>query len=172
MTSNTGLLTARCDPYGAESQIKLFGGLYPESMNGKHHWFCENSAVGRFRMVCTGGTYGHKLANDGGSVQPHHCDGGHKGQVMPLCADHRIEIQRRQAGVCPRCAMGAGNEEVLGTMQRIESLQQELQSYYNFGLLIQVMQIQSRIEAEGHRMTEFYEQGITHRCPLQLVEVP
>ena len=171
MSGNTGLLTQRCDVYGAESNIQLMGGYFPESMNGRQHWYCENLAVARFRMICTGGEYGHVAANDGGTKPAYHCDGGHKGQVMPLCADHRVEVQRRQSGFCPPCGMARWHPEVRSTMERIDRLQHELQSYAQFGLMVKVMQIQHAIETEGHRMTEFYEQGITHRCPLRLVEV-
>lgn len=169
---NTGLLTARCDPYGAESQIKLMGGYFPESMNGKHHWYCPNPAdAGRFRMVCTGGDYGHARANDGGSKRPYHCPGGHRGVEMPLCTEHRQEIERRQSDCCPACVMARHVPQVTGTMQEIESAQRELavaQSRMDF---FAELRWQSVIEGLAHKMTEFYEQGITHRCPLRLVEV-
>jgi len=167
---NTGLLTQRCDPYGAESRIQLMGGMFPESMNGPHHWFCPNNADARYRMVCTGGRYGHAVANDGGSFKPYVCDGGHKGQIMALCKEHVAEIGRRQAGFCPACGFARHIPEVRSVLERIDWLQQQLQYHDPFDFIGQ-LKIQHAIEAEGHKMTEFYEQGITHRCPLVLREV-
>jgi hypothetical protein len=91
MTGNTGLLTQRCDPYGAESKIQLLGGMYDEKYRGTHMWYCREPSVGRFRMVCTGGNYGHRLAADAGLIAATHCDGGHEGQIMPLCRKHVTE---------------------------------------------------------------------------------
>ena len=94
MTANTGLLTDRCDPYGAESRIQLLGGIYPESHNGRIHWHCTKRAEARYRMICTGGEYGTRgKASDVGTfgtlVVGTTCPGGHQGQVRPLCTDHR-----------------------------------------------------------------------------------
>ena len=93
--SGTGLLTGRCDPYGIESTIRLFGGVYPESMKGKYNWYCAERAEARFRLVCTGGDYGQRTAPDGGLVAAFHCDGGHKGVPMPLCCRHQRELATR-----------------------------------------------------------------------------
>jgi hypothetical protein len=171
MSGNTGLLTARCDVYGAESNIQLFGGYFPESMNGKHHWYCENNSVGRFRMTCTGGDYGVAVANDGGLRRPYHCEGGHRGQVMPLCGEHRVEVQRRQSGCCPACAVARHDSRVVSVMGEIESAQASLaiaQSRFDW---LGELRYQQVIESLAHRMTEFNEQGITHKCPLILREV-
>ena len=126
MTGNTGLLTARCDPYGIESTVKLFGGMFPEKMMGRYIWYCAERAQARYQYVCTGGDYGFRRANDGQPVTATHCDGGHKGVVMPLCGRHARELaagpprpgftaDRKtpfgQVGgtvsneLCPRCAM-------------------------------------------------------------------
>lgn len=89
---STGLLTERCDPYGVESTIRLFGGVYPESMKGQYNWYCPERAEARFRLICTGGDYGQRTAPDGGIVAAFHCDGGHKGVPMPLCRKHQREL--------------------------------------------------------------------------------
>ena len=162
---NTGLLTDRCDPYGAESQIKLLGGLYPESYNGKHHWFCAERAVARFRMVCTGGAYGTRTAPDGGTVAAYSCDGGHRGQVMPLCASHRAEIQRRQSSLCPACAYPP---EARALSERIEHLQARIGAAWDLG---QRAALLSRHDQAAARMTELRDAGIIHNCPLRLIEV-
>ena len=115
MTGNTGLLTARCDPFGAESRIQLLGGMYDESYRGKHMWHCAERAVGRYRMICTGGDYGYRAANDAGLVSATHCDGGHRGQAMHLCATHVAEFSRRgdraPVPLASRAWDGAGHEQ-------------------------------------------------------------
>ena len=93
--SGTGLLTDRCDPYGIESSVRLFGGVYPQEMMGKYVWYCRERAEARFRLICTGGDYGQRVAPDGGSVAAYHCDGGHKGPPMPLCRKHQRELGTR-----------------------------------------------------------------------------
>lgn len=167
MSTNTGLLTARCDPYGAESKIQLVGGIFPESMAGRIMWHCDNAAVARFRMTCQGGRYGQRIAPDGGLVPITICDGGHKGQAMPLCADHRVEIQRRQSDLCPRCAWP---EEAVQLNQQITYLQNVMQRIHPLDMpkLAAVMAKHDQLAA---RMTEMNEQGLIHKCPLRLVEV-
>lgn len=93
--TNTGLLTDRCDPYGIESTVRLFGGVFPDNMMGRYVWYCEQRAGARFRLICTGGDYGTRQAPDGGTVPAYHCDGGHKGVVMPLCTKHQRELATR-----------------------------------------------------------------------------
>ena len=92
---SSGLLTDRCDPYGVESTIRLFGGVFPENMKGRYNWYCPERAEARFRLVCTGGDYGQRIAPDGGMVPAYHCDGGHKGVPMPLCREHQRELGTR-----------------------------------------------------------------------------
>lgn len=162
---NTGLLTDRCDPYGAESRIQLLGGIYPESYNGKHHWFCAERAVARFRMVCQGGAYGTRTAPDGGTVAAYTCDGGHRGQVMPLCASHRAEIQRRQAALCPACAYPPEARELSSLLEAIQ---------YQIGSTIDLSRraaLLSRHDQMAARMTELRDIGVIHNCPLKLIEV-
>lgn len=163
--SNTGLLTARCDPYGAESQIKLLGGIYPESYNGRHHWYCSSQAVARFRMVCAGGAYGTRTAPDGGTVPAYTCDGGHRGQVMPLCASHRAEIQRRQSSLCPACAFPPEARALAGLLER---LQRTIGATWD---LSQRAALLSRHDQAAARMTELRDAGIIHNCSLRLIEV-
>lgn len=155
--TGTGLLTLRCDPYGAESRIQLLGGLYPEQMNGRHHWYCDNRADARYRMVCTGGTYGLST-----------CPGGHKGQVMPLCAAHRSEIGRRQSGLCPRCCWPP---QALGWHEAGQAAERELRLALQAGSPQQVAAAQRKMERAGARLQELWVAGIVHKCPLRLEEV-
>lgn len=157
-----GLIGTRCDPYGAESQIKLMGGLYPESYLGRHMWHCDRLAAARFRMVC-----------------PH----GHRGQVMPLCGPgivrapggeamfhpgHYYEISRRQGGVCTRCIWPpealvareldlAGQRDLADAMARHDPAGQAAAK-------------RKMIEA-GQTIDELMTRGVVHRCPLRLEAV-
>lgn len=165
--NNTGLLTARCDPYGAESRISLQGGMYPESHVGRIMWHCDNRAVARFRMVCRGGEYGQRTGADGGIVAAFSCPGGHRGQVMPLCAEHRAEIQRRQAGLCPRCAYPP---QARGPAEQLEGVQRIMQTVPPWDLprLAKLISLHDQLAAQ---MTDLSQRGIVHRCPLLLTEV-
>ena len=165
---NTGLLTARCDPYGAESRIQLMGGLYPENMVGKIMWHCDEPATARYRMVCAGGTYGERTAPDGGQLAAYLCVGGHKGQVMPLCVSHRREIGKRQAGMCPRCA---NPEQLRPQIEQLEHLQRAMSQAESLGLWPQIARLHAAIMPLQDQMTDYFHRGIIHRCPLKLVEV-
>jgi hypothetical protein len=90
--TGTGLLTTRCDPYGIESTVRLMGGQYDEKYMGRYIWYCDRRAVSTFRLICTGGNYGHRLANDTGLIAATHCEGGHEGPKMPLCLRHIREF--------------------------------------------------------------------------------
>jgi hypothetical protein len=148
---NTGLLSQRCDPYGAESRIKLMGGMYPESYNGPQHWFCRNPATHRVVMRCRN---------------------GHHGDVMPLCDTHHAEIQRRQSGTCLTCAHPP---EARACLDEIEHAQKEIQDLvYRQGLHLMdplVLAQQRKIQRGAVRMTELRQTGRTPNIPLTLTEV-
>lgn len=168
--TGTGLLTARCDPYGAESRIQLMGGLYPENHVGRIMWHCDNRAEARYRMTCTGGEYGSRIAPDGGTVAAFTCQGGHQGQVMALCTDHRREIARRQAEMCPRCAypprVAPLFKELEQVQMQLSALQQSL--FMDFSAMARLSAKQDQLMAAGD---DLIAQGIVHKCPLRLVEV-
>lgn len=154
MTGNTGLLTARCDPYGAESggPKHLLGGMHPASSMGHIMWGCENRADGRWIMVCQ-------------------CPQEHKSaEPRPLCLAHVAEISRRQAGLCPPCAWN-------GTARAIEEqvgwVQGEISElFYAGGLYSPKMAVlQSELRDLAGQMTELFHLGIIYKCPLKLVEV-
>lgn len=192
MTRNTGLLTERCDPYGIESTVKLAGGLYPQSMMGKHIWYCQNTAQARYRLICTGGTYGFRRANDGAPVPAYECPGGHQGVVMPLCSTHARElavgppkpgwnrdrtVPHGQVGgtkaneLCPKCAVPT--PEVKDMMDHADALQQYLSRLQTapVALLAQIADAERQLNDVRARIDELAEQGFIHRCPLKLVEV-
>ena len=149
--SSTGLLHQRCDPYGAESRIKLMGGLYPESYNGNKHWFCRNIATHRVIMKCRN---------------------GHHGDIMPLCDQHHAEIQRRQSGICLTCAFPP---EARACFDEIESAMREIQDMIYVQRLHpmdpHVMTRQRIIERGRVRMDELRRSGRTPNIPLTLYEV-
>lgn len=157
-----GLLAARCDPYGAESRIQLMGGLYPDSMLGRHMWHCGRAAEATYRMVCR-------------------CE--HRGQRMPLCGPgiitgpdgvpyphpgHAAELSKRQAGACPACIWPpmARAEHEAG-----QSAEQELRMAIILGDHAGVSRAKQAMETAGARLQELNDQGIVHRCPMRLVEV-
>jgi hypothetical protein len=196
MTRNTGLLTARCDPFGAESSVNLLGGMYDEKHRGKYMWHCKEPAIGRYRMICTGGDYGFRGANDGGLIRAHHCAGGHQGQVMTLCALHvrdftvgppRPGFTRDkmtpvgQVGgtkaneMCPACMWPP---EARTLQEQADSLQQAmsvLQYQMQFAGLLTVApefaRLQARQDQVRARLDELHQSGRVHKCPLKLVEV-
>jgi hypothetical protein len=159
------LARARCDPYGRESKIQLMGGLYPERRASKtalEIGFCPRPAEGVYVMVCG-------------------C--GHRGQRMPLCgpgiiADargqnyphpgHVASIQRRQAGLCPRCAFPPAAR---GLAEAAEARMLDMAQARALGLLGAVAKLGAALESLQAQLDELVAQGIIHRCPLQLVEV-
>lgn len=163
--TGTGLLTAMCDPYGAESGIRLLGGLYPESHTGRIMWHCSNRAAARYRMTCQGGDYGSRSAPDGGLVAAFHCDGGHRGQVMPLCLDHVREIGRRQSGLCPACAWPPRARML---QEQADQLQMRLAAAWDFSTMAKLSAMLDQVRAA---LDELNAQGIVHKCPLKLIEV-
>ena len=197
MNANTGLLTTRCDPFGAESRIQLLGGLYDEKYRGKYMWHCAEPAAGRYRMVCTGGDYGHRLANDAGLVAARHCDGGHKGQEMPLCRIHVRDFTTgppkpgftrdlktpvgqvggtRASDMCPACMWPP---EARTLQEQADALQQDLSRLMlgqelagiiglNVRRIAKLTSVQDQVRA---RFDELYATGVVHKCPLKLVEV-
>jgi hypothetical protein len=169
----TTLLTDRCDPYGAESQIQLLGGVYPESHNGRIHWHCEKRATARYRMICTGGEYGTRrktgdVGTFGTMVAGRVCPGGHRGQIMPLCLDHRREIARRQSEACPACLYPPAGRSL---SEAIEANQRDWQMAMTLQDWPAIARLAARHEVLSASMSEMMAAGIIHKCPLNLVEV-
>jgi hypothetical protein len=188
--TGTGLLTERCDPYGAESSIRLLGGTVPENQAGKYHWYCDERAESRFRLICRGGEYGERQAPDGGLVAAYHCPGGHRGPVMPLCKVHIREFTAgppapgydsayrpygqvggtKATELCPACAMPPPARVL---QDKATALHQELSRWQMTGII--AGPVMRRIEGEMNQVAaaidELRVQGIVHKCPLELVEV-
>jgi hypothetical protein len=189
VTGNTGLLTARCDPFGAESKIQLLGGMYDEKHRGKHMWHCAERAIGRYRMICAGGDYGFTPTPGQGIVSATHCDGGHKGQVMHLCPVHVREFSvgppapgwsrdkrtphgqvggTRANEMCPACMWPP---EARTLQERADALQQEMSRMQVFGLMSEFARLQRDQDVVRGRLDELHQSGRVHKCPLILREV-
>lgn len=151
--AGAALVNRRCNPYGHETggPKHLIGGVYGPQYEGPQKWVCERRAVLRARMSC---------------------QFGHRGQEMWLCRGHAIEIQKRQAGLCPKCAYPP---EALMLGAEIELAQNELAVIFNAGDLTltspAARRIKQRIEDGGHRMTELYHTGVIKKEALTLREV-
>ena len=197
MSRNTGLLTARCDPFGAESQVRLLGGLYGEQHRGHYMWHCKEPAIGRYRMICSGGDYGFRAANDGGLIKAFHCDGGHRGQPMTLCALHVRDFTTgppkpgftkdlktpvgqvggtRATDMCPACMFPP---EARTLTEVADRMQAELSRLHygaqisgilglNLRRIAVVTAAQDQVRA---RLDELHQTGRIHKCPLNLREV-
>lgn len=142
----------RCNPYGHSTGAggdrgpkHLMGGLYGPQYEGGMKWQCQSAADGWYVMTCR-------------------C--GHKGQRMPLCGPHVLEIGRRQSSVCPPCAMPPRARELHEAIGRARSA---IVSAHMMGW--STAEAVSRHEALAVEMTELYHRGIIHRCPLILSEV-
>jgi hypothetical protein len=157
-----GLIKTRCDPYGAESRIKLLGGVYGPEHLGRHMWFCEREAEAIYRMVC---------------------DCLHHGQPMPLCGPgivigkdgqpyphpgHAAEISKRQAGLCPACCWPPKAREFHEAGKHAETA---LTDAYLRQDEAAIVRAQQAMTDAGKALDELWRRGIVHRCPLRLIEV-
>jgi hypothetical protein len=101
-----GVVTEWCNPYGAESDGITRTARKPSDQRflGErghkvfHQWSCQKRAVGHFRMIC---------------------EHGHRGQMMPLCADHAGVFRKRQIEYCPRCNIPPGDHRCKITLTEI-----------------------------------------------------
>lgn len=146
--TGTGLLTATCDPYGNAGDAgpkHLLGGVYGPEYEGRYKWGCTTRAAGRYRMTCR-------------------C--GHRGQVMPLCAAHVAEISKRQASLCPPCALPP---EAHMWQAAAESAQRDM--YYAGLDPGRAAAAAARYERATTRLDEMNISGAIHRCPLILTEI-
>lgn len=188
MGAATTLIQGRCNPYGAETggPRRVLGGLYgpgsartpgmnlPDNV-AQGEWSCDQTAVIRCRM---------------------HCRCGHQGQVMTLCSwhdevtghselvagalrwvkdtvrarGHFEEIQRRQAGLCPRCVYPPPYGEL---MREVQAWQQEMFGLFQARLWHseRAEQLKTMVVDAGLLMDAARQQGIIHNCPLTLVPV-
>jgi hypothetical protein len=163
VTAGAAVITRRCNPYGHETggPRHLLGGLYGPEHEGPQKWHCENPAEVRCRMKCAF---------------------GHRGQIMNLCRSHAIEIQRRQADLCPKCAWppaAVGINEAMNYLQReITALaaQGEMAGLLvaGSGTLVpagRMRQLTRQLEQHQEQMTELWRSGAIKKTPLRLEEI-
>jgi hypothetical protein len=147
------VITRRCNPYGHESggPRHLLGGVYGPQYEGQYHWVCESPATHRVRMHCV--LYGHS------------------GPVMEICDQHHAEIQKRQAGLCTRCAYPP---EARSCQEEIEAAQAELQRLVQAGWHWQDPKCSEQrhaIERGKVRMDELWTSGRIRSVPMKLEEI-
>lgn len=177
-----------CNPYGAETggPRRVLGGLYgPASAAtpGLHlpagvaqgEWTCPQRAVVRCRMVCRCGHRGQVMAlcswHDETNYRGEYV-GGQARQVKETVRvrGHYEEIQRRQAGSCPKCLYPADTPAL---QRESDGLAWQLKILNDAGLWHSkpADQIRDRIESIGHKFDRLRAAGVIHNCPLTLVEV-
>jgi hypothetical protein len=140
-----GMTIQRCDPFGAESQMKgLEGGFYGPEHLGEHMWHCKARADGRFRLRCR-------------------C--AHRGHPMFLCYGHARMILQRMSGVCPRCVHPPREIEIQQEMQATRD------SVGGFTTLKVLERAETRLWDLQAELNWLVDRGIAHRCPVTLEEV-
>lgn len=146
----------RCNPFGYATDAgprHLMGGLYGPEYAGKMtvnadgvHGVavCEDTASGRFRLVCPA---------------------GHAGPVMPLCQRHASMIMARMAATCTACVWPA---EAIALNDAIDSVSGQICRTRD---LVSAARLRDRAADLGRQMDELIARGVIARRPLNLVEV-
>jgi|SRR5215469_1978959 len=147
-----GLGVTYCNPYGHGTDAgpkHVLGGMFPASHEGNHKWYCPNPADGRFIM---------------------RCDRQHQGNPFDLCYPHVRMIQRRQSGLCTRCAYPP---EAIALEMDIRSCQATLRELLDAGLWHSPHGSETRrkIMAYTYRMDELFQSGRIRHQSLRLIEV-
>jgi len=147
---------ARCNPFGYATDAgpkHLMGGLYGPEYAGKMtvnadgiHGVavCENTASGRFVLVCPA---------------------GHRGPVMDLCQLHAGMIMARMAATCTACVWPP---QALELNEAIDRTSAEITRARD---LVSAARLRHRAEDLGRQMDELIACGVIARRPLTLVEV-
>ena len=132
-----------CNPYGYEDDRMVVLGGTRDPQREAYQWQCRNYADARYWMTC---------AN------------GHRGRVT-LCYGHVWMIGRRQAGLCPRCALPPRAREL---EERCNGIMRELPAAWpdDRRRLAQVMD-DARAELDEMRARGLISTG----APLRLEEV-
>lgn len=87
---------------------------------------------------------------------------------MPLCVSHRRELQRRQMGMCTRCAWPV---EAVQINQLIEKTVREMDAAQRARDRRELESLSQRYGNLTYAMQEMWESGRISRVPLVLVEV-
>jgi hypothetical protein len=182
------LIGRRCDPYGAESggPKRLLGGLHgpnsaridtdemaglPEAVvQGEHT--CPNLAQVTVRMVCAHGHKGAEMELCSWHDEEYYHGEYVAGKIRRVKDVRRVhghfeEIQRRQAGACPRCLFPGQYPEwykALFARQQELALLMETGRWYTKEAEYQRQKIED-IVAEFDRGNA---SGEIHKCPMRL----
>lgn len=133
---------AFCDPFGYESEVRVFGGLR-DPRHEQHVWRCQNRADARYRLTCAR---------------------GHPGQIMLLCERHAWMIRQRMSGMCPACAMPPRAREIEESMNAIMRQMAAADPRRRH-------QLRLALEDRQREMNELIERGIIRTEGLRLEEV-
>lgn len=140
-----GMTVQRCDPFGAESQMRgLEGGFYGPEHLGEYMWHCQARADGRFRVRCR-------------------CN--HTGRPMFMCYGHARMFSQRMAGVCPRCVHPPREIEIQEAMNHTRNA---ATLHPTMKILGQAERTLWDLQAE---LNWLVDHGVVHRCPVKLEEV-
>jgi hypothetical protein len=193
MTAAPAVLLGRCNPYGAETggPRRILGGLHgpasarlpdapeyagiPESV-AQGEWTCQWPAEVRVRMTCQCGHTGAVMAlcswHDETVWRGEFIGGGRFARVKDTrrVHGHYEEIQRRQAGACPRCLYpgkyGAWYKELFAWQGQLAQLR-DIGQWYS----PRASDIRQKIEDLVAGFDEGNATGTIHRCPMKLVPV-
>lgn len=188
------ILTGRCNPYGAETggPARVLGGLYgprsattpgmglPTSVE-QGEWPCQQPAQVRCRMICAHGHRGQVMQLCSWHDEPHiTSQPGPGGTFRPVAGTirqhgHFEEIQKRQAGLCPRCAFPTipGGPDYAQLMKDVQAWQAELSALYAMQMWRSpdAIRIRQAVEDASRRFDEGRTRGLIHNCPLRLVPI-
>jgi hypothetical protein len=146
----------KCNPFGYATDAgprHLMGGLYgPEyagkltiNRDGVHGVaVCENTASGRFVLVCPV---------------------GHRGPVMDLCQFHAGMIMARMAATCTACVWPPA---AIALNDAIDGVSAQISRTWD---MVTAARLRARAEDLGREMDELIARGVIARRPLTLVEV-
>lgn len=182
------LLIGRCNPYGAESggPKRILGGLHgpasaatpgmglPANVE-QGEWACQQPAQVRCRMVCRCGHVGQvmQLCSFHDEISYH--GEATAGQVRQVRSTVRVrghfeEIQRRQAGSCPRCLFPG---EYAALYHEVNRWQAELRDCWLRGMWNgpRAAMLRQAVEDACAQFDEGNRRGIIHNCSLILVAI-
>lgn len=135
-----------CNPYGVEDDTPVVLGGLRNPDREAYAWQCLNYANGRYRMSCVN---------------------GHTGLAMRLCYPHVWMIQRRQAGICPRCVMPPRAREL---DEKANHIMRDLHNPHI--RLEEKRRMMAALEDVQAEMDEMRGRGtITNGAPLTLTEI-
>jgi hypothetical protein len=185
------LLYGRCNPYGAESggPKRVLGGLHgPDSARvdtddlpglpvavQQGEWVCQQPAAVRVRMVCRHGHTGAIMSLCTWHDEPSYTSEMVAGVIRQVKGTIRVrghleEIQRRQAGACPRCLFPG---EYAEWYKALFAWQQELAMLRDTGQWYseRAVYVRGKLEDICATFDAGNLDGTIHRCPMTLVAV-